>query len=187
MADRPTLESVRAGMPILTPRLMLRRYHPSDLPVLAAMNADPVVMQYLGRPLTTLQTEAMMERINRSLADNGYGMAAVERRTDGAILGMCGFSPEVWYPDDLELGWRLAPAYWGQGYASEAGAAWLAFAFEAHGVDRVISIADVPNARSIAVMKRLGFTLDHTAELDDKGETFAAVIYAISRARWQAG
>ena len=51
---------------------------------------------------------------------------------------------------------------------------------------RIISIADVPNARSIAVMKRLGMTLDHTAELVHEGETFSAVIYAITRERWQS-
>ena len=41
-------------------------------------------------------------------------------------------------------------------------------------------------ARSIAVMKRLGMTLDHTAELVHEGETFSAVIYAITRERWQS-
>ena len=54
------------------------------------------------------------------------------------------------------------------------------------GSPRIISIADVPNARSIAVMKRLGMTLDHTAELVHEGETFSAVIYAITRERWQS-
>lgn len=181
-----TLDDIRAGLPLLTPRLRLRRYQPSDLALLAAMNADPEIMQYLGRPLDRAQSDAMADRINRNLATKAYGMAAVERRADGAFMGMCGFSPEIWYPDDLELGWRLARPYWGQGYATEAGAAWLSFAFEAHGVDRVISIADAPNARSIAVMKRLGFTLDHAAELDDHGETFSAVIYAISRDTWRA-
>lgn len=182
----PSLADIRAGVPILTQRLKLRRYQPSDLPVLAVMNGDPEIMQYLGRPLTAAQSDDLAATINERLATRGYGMAAVERRADGAFIGMCGFSPEVWYPDDLELGWRLGRTFWGEGYATEAGTAWLAFAFEAHGVDRVISIADAPNARSIAVMKRLGFKLDHSAELDDDGETFSAVIYAISRGAWRS-
>jgi hypothetical protein len=51
---------------------------------------------------------------------------------------------------------------------------------------RIISIADVLNARSIAVMKRLAMTLDHTAELVHEGDTFSAVIYAITKERWQS-
>ncbi len=181
-----TLDDILAGKPILTDRLVLRPHREEDLPQHAAMNADPEVMRYLGGTLTAAQSDAMAARINAGLASHGHGMAAVERRADGQLLGMCGMSFEVWYPDVLELGWRLARPYWGQGYATEAGRAWQAIAFDVYGENRLISIADVPNAKSIAVMKRLGFTFDHAAELsDDKGD-FSAVIYAISREAWRA-
>lgn len=184
-----TRDDIRAGKPILTERLILRPYRDDDLPLLAALNADPEVMRYLGGAMTTAQSDAMAARINARLASRGEGMAAVERRADGRLLGMCGMSPEIWYPDVLELGWRLARPYWGQGYACEAGRAWLRIAFDVYDEDRLISLADAPNQRSIAVMKRLGFTFDHAAELEDDAGAFSAVIYAITRARWmdQAG
>ena len=177
---------IRAGKPIVTERLILRPYRDDDLPFLAAMNGDPEVMRYLGGTMTPVESNAMVARINAKLASDGHGMAAVERRADGQLLGMCGMSYEVWYPDVLELGWRLARPFWGQGYATEAGRAWARIAFEVYGEQRLISIADAPNDNSTAVMKRLGFTFDHAAELsDDKGD-FSAVIYSITREAWAA-
>lgn len=181
-----TLDDIRAGKPIITDRLIIRPYRDDDVPLLAAMNADPEVMRYLGGVRTTAQSEAMAARINARLASHGQGMAALERREDGQFIGACGMSPEVWYPDVLELGWRLARPYWGYGYASEAGRAWARIAFEIYGEPRLISIADAPNDRSTAVMKRLGFSFDHAAELDDNGETFQAVIYSLTREAWRA-
>jgi RimJ/RimL family protein N-acetyltransferase len=181
-----TRDDIRTGTPVVTERLILRPYRDEDLPHLVALNADPEVMRYLGGTRTAAQSEAIAARINAKLASDGFGMAAVERRADGQFLGMCGMSPEIWYPDVLELGWRLARPFWGFGYASEAGRAWQRIAFEIFGEPRLISIADAPNAQSIAVMKRLGFTFDHAAELDDNGELFPAVIYSITRETWRA-
>ena len=110
-------------------------------------------------------------------------MLAVERREDGAFLGICGLSYEQWYPDDLQIGWRLFQHYWGFGYAYEAARVWRDHAFN-QGAPRLISISDVPNTRSHQLMQRLGMWHDHTATLDDDGETFDAHIYALSREDW---
>jgi RimJ/RimL family protein N-acetyltransferase len=99
---------------------------------------------------------------------------------------MCGLHHVRWYPDDIEIGWRLAREYWGHGYATEAAVAWLQYGFEVLALPRVISIADVPNEKSIGVMKRLGMTLDHEAELEENGENSDAAVYAITAAQWQA-
>ena len=169
---------------IVTARLILRTFRAGDLAPFATLNADPKVMEFLGAPLDTDASDAIALGAGRSFAAEGIGKLAVERRSDGAFLGSCGLSREQWYPDDLEVGWRLARPYWGRGYATEAGRAWLAYAFEIVRCDRVISIADAPNQRSIAVMKRLGLTLDRTATLIDAGEPFEAVVYALSAERW---
>ncbi len=99
---------------------------------------------------------------------------------------MCGVHVLGWYPDDLEIGWRLARAYWGHGYATEAARAWLPIAFEVKGAPRVISVTDKPNARSIAVMRRLGMSLDHEAVLEEDGATFEAVIHSLAVDDWRA-
>ena len=91
------------------------------------------------------------------------------------------------YPDDLEVAWRLAHRYWGHGYATEAATAWLDHAFDELGVARVISITDRPNVRSLAVMRRLGMTFDHEAEVEDDGVLFEAVIHSITAEQWREG
>ncbi len=169
-----------------TQRLVLRTFREDDLPHYAAMNADPAVVEFLGGPVDRQESDAIAAWANDLHEREGLGLLAVERASDGRFLGMCGIHHLHWYPDDLEIGWRLAPEFWGQGYATEAAATWMAFAFERFAFPRLISVTDAPNLRSIAVMRRLGMTLDHEAELNDDGETFDAVIYAITRDQWLA-
>lgn len=170
---------------LITPRLTLRSWRPDDLPAFAALNADPEVMRYLGDVLSTEQSDSLAEGIQELYVRRGLGMLPVERRDDGAFLGMCGVSYTPWYPDE-EIGWRFARAHWGQGYATESAAAWISWAFTELGVSRLISVTDVPNKRSIAVMQRLGMTLDHEAELEDEGVRFPAVVHSITAERWRA-
>ncbi len=165
---------------LTTPRLTLRNWRPEDLAPYAAMAADPDVMRWLGGPRSHDTTAAELHHAARDLAAHGYGKLAVERTSDGAFLGMCGLSIETWYPRDLEIGWRIAPAHQGQGYATEAALAWRDHAFTTLNLPRLISIADVPNTASIRVMQKLGMTLDHTATLQDGDETFDAVIYTLA-------
>lgn len=173
------------GQPVLaTDRLILRAFRRDDLPPYEALGRDPVVMRYLGGLWSAEKTRQAVLDANRSLDTHGYGFLAVERRSDGAFLGVAGLSVEHWYPDDLQVGWRLFEHYWGQGYASEAGQAWLDLAFERTTRQRIIAMADTPNDRSLAVMRRLGMTYDHEARLRDGDEEFDATIYAISRADW---
>ena len=165
---------------IETERLVLRTFRESDLPEFGVFHADPAFMQYIGgRVLPRGITDGIAAGAQAAFASTGVGKIAVERKADGAFLGMAGLSVEDWYPDDLEVGWRIGRRYWGQGYASEAGAAWVRHAFEVLDAPRVISVADVPNRRSIAVMERIGLRLDHEAELRDEFGIFAAVIYTI--------
>ena len=98
---------------------------------------------------------------------------------------MCGLHHLDWYPDDIEIGWRLAREHWGHGYATEAANAWLDFAFTKFNLPRVISVTDAPNKRSIAVMQRLGMVVDHYATLVDGGHTFEAVVHAITKQQWE--
>ena len=170
---------------ITTHRLILRSFRREDLAHYNALGQDPVVMRFLGGVWSEEKTLEAAQGANQSLIENGYGFLAVERRSDGLFLGISGLSVEQWYPDDLQVGWRLFQQHWGHGYASEAGRAWLDFAFARAGRERIISMADTPNHRSIAVMRRLGMTFDHEARLRDGDDEFDATIYAITRAAWQ--
>ncbi len=169
-----------------TERLVLRPFVEGDVAAYAAMNADPEVMRWLGGPRPLEQTRAEMQGGNDSLAREGFGKVAIERAADGQFLGMCGLSLEAWAsPDYLEIGWRLAPQFQGQGLVTEAARAWLDYGFATLGLEHVISVADVPNVKSIAVMQRLGMTLEYEGELEVEGDRFLGVIYGIERGDWK--
>jgi RimJ/RimL family protein N-acetyltransferase len=172
---------------LTTPRLLLRTFRRDDLPLYAALNADPEVVRYLGGiPLTRQHSDNIAGWAQQCYAEEGLGLLAVERHEDGAFLGMCGLHHQRSYPDDVEVGWRLAREHWGRGYATEAATAWLDHAFVVLGLPRVISITDPPNVRSLAVMHRLGMVFDHEAEVEDEGVLFQAVVYAITAAQWRS-
>lgn len=169
---------------LTTPRLLLRTWREDDLPPYAAMNADPEVVEYLGGPLTREGSDEIAAWANHLHETEGIGLLAVERREDGAFLGMCGLHRLSSFPDDVEVAWRLARQHWGHGYATEAATAWLDHGFEVLGLPRVISISDPPNERSIAVMRRLGMTFEQETDVEEDGERFRAVVYAIGAETW---
>lgn len=177
---------VEGAVALTTDRLTLRTFRADDLPLYAALNADPEVAQYLGGPASREYSDEIAEWANDCYAADGLGLLAIERSEDHRFLGMCGLHEQRWYPDDIEIGWRLAREHWGHGYVTEAAVAWLGHAFGARGLPRVISIADVDNERSVAVMRRLGMSLDHHAELPDEetGEPFDSVVFSISSEQW---
>jgi RimJ/RimL family protein N-acetyltransferase len=169
-----------------TQRLVLRTFRLDDLPHYAALNAHPEVVRYLGgEALTPAYSDEIAEWANELYETEGMGLLAVERREDGAFVGMCGLHHLESYPDDVEVGWRLAYEHWGYGYATEAAAAWLDHGFDRLELPRVISATDPPNERSLAVMRRLGMTFDHEGEIVDDGVVFRAVIYSITAERWR--
>ena len=171
---------------LTTPRLLLRTYRPEDLPLFAALNADPAVMETLGgEALTREHSDDIAAWAQECWESERVGLLAVARREDGAFLGMCGLHHQRAYPDDLEVAWRLAHEHWGAGYATEAATAWLDYAFDNLRMPRVISITDRPNVRSLAVMQRLGMTLDHEAEVEDDGVMFQALIHATTPDQWR--
>jgi RimJ/RimL family protein N-acetyltransferase len=169
-----------------TDRLILRPFRDEDLPAWAELNADPVVMKYLGPPLNHEQTDQLAEAINNQYLAEGIGFLAIERRSDGQFLGAGGLSREPWHPDDLEIGWRLAREHWGHGYASEMALSWLEYAFTDLDLPRVLSTTDAPNLSSIAVMERIGMSFVRATELVDDGVPFDAVIYSITQETWRS-
>jgi RimJ/RimL family protein N-acetyltransferase len=163
-----------------TERLILRPFQDTDLDAWAALNSDPEVMRYIGGPLSRADADLDAAGINHQWESEQFGFLAIERAADGAFLGAGGLSREAWYPDTLEVGWRLARTYWGHGYATEAAAHWLAYGFTELRLPKINSVTDTPNERSIAVMRRLGMTFDHTADLSLDGLQFNATIYSMT-------
>lgn len=146
-----------------TERLILRQFRELDLDAAAEMCADPEVMRFIGefKPLDRMGTWRMMATHLGHWQLRGYGMWAVEEKSSGRLIGRVGlWKPEGW--PELEVGWMLHRAYWGRGFASEAGQASIDAAFRVLGVDHLISIIHPENAASIRVAERLGETLERT-------------------------
>ncbi|WP_462203472.1 GNAT family N-acetyltransferase, partial [Frankia sp. CcWB3] len=112
---------------------------------------------------------------------NGFGMWIIEDRETGAFLGRAGLYEEYGWPD-IEVAWTVRRDRWGQGIATEGGAAALEFAFTETNRNRVISIIHPENTSSIRVAEKLGLTLAE-GPVDRDGEP--RNIYAISRAEWE--
>jgi RimJ/RimL family protein N-acetyltransferase len=157
-------------VPILeTPRLRLRAFRESDLEAQAAVMRDPEVVRHLGG--APFPREDTWRRIATAMGLwplLGFGYWAVERREDGAYVGQAGFSD---FKRDMqpsieglpEMGWILAPYAQGQGYASEAVAAGLAWADAALPGREITAIIDAANAPSIRVAEKTGFTIREEA------------------------
>lgn len=155
-----------------TERLLLRQWRASDLGPWAAMNADPVVREFLGGPLTREQSAASLERFRAGIRSRGWGFWAVEVIGTGEFVGFAGFDevdPGMPF-HGVEIGWRLARGAWGHGYATEAARACVDHGFGEMGLTEILAVAAKDNVRSHAVMRRLGMTHDPAEDFEDPTE-----------------
>ncbi len=151
------------GPELATERLLLRRWRADDREAFAALNADARVMEHFPGRLSEVQSRDRMRRIEEHFERHGFGLWALERRDAPGAIGFTGLSvPEFEAPFTpcVEIGWRLAFEHWGRGYASEAARAAVDFAFAELGLHELVSYTVPANARSLAVMRRLGMRLD---------------------------
>jgi RimJ/RimL family protein N-acetyltransferase len=154
---------------ITTPRLLLRRWRASDRVPFARINADPRVMEFLPAVLDREQSDALMARIERHFDEHGFGLWAVEIPGVVECAGYVGLAVprfESHFTPCVEIGWRLASAHWGQGYATEGARAALAFGFEQRGLREIVSFTVPENIRSRRVMERIGMTRTPADDFD---------------------
>jgi len=153
-----------------TERLLLRRWRDSDLDPFAAINADPVVMEHFFHGVRTrAETADFIGRIEQEFERRGFGLWAVEAFGVASFIGFVGLHEAVFeapFTPAVEVGWRLARAHWGQGYATEAARAAVAFGFEQAGLAEIVSFTNVSNLRSQRVMERIGMTRDPLGNFD---------------------
>jgi len=142
-----------------TERLLLRQWKDSDLKPFAAMNADKRVMEFYPAPLSQQESDAMANTCKSLIAERGWGFWALEEKNTGRFIGFTGLhvpKHQLPFSPCVEIGWRLAPEYWGKGFVTEAAQAALNIAFQKLGLDEVVSFTAKANIRSAAVMERLG-------------------------------
>jgi RimJ/RimL family protein N-acetyltransferase len=169
---------------LTTDRLVLRGWGDGDEEAFAAINADPEVARFTnGRPMTREETRVFLERIQDGWDRRGYGLWAVEDVESHAFLGFIGLSHHRWYPDDVEVGWRLARWCWGRGLATEGAAAAVRHAFDEVGLDRVISIIHRDNVASRRVAEKNRFSIWKEAVHPKPGDGTPLPIVVYARGR----
>ena len=152
-----------------TERLRLRHWRDADRQPFAALNADPVVMEHFPATLFRDESDRLMDRIVAAMAEHPWGLWAVEVVEGAPFVGFVGLSQPSWEADFtpcVEVGWRLARAHWGRGYATEAARRALAYGLEEIGLDEIVSFTAVQNVRSRRVMQRIGMTRDPADDFD---------------------
>lgn len=175
---------------LTTKRLLLRRWRVEDRVPFRALNADPRVMEFMPGLLPPEASDAQVDRAELHFARNGFGPFAAELQQNGAFLGFIGLSiPRFDAPfmPAVEIGWRLAAYYWGQGLATEGAREVLRYGFEELGLSGVVSFTTAANIRSRRVMEKLRMTYDPNEDFGhpDLAEDHPQrhhVLYRLSRA-----
>jgi RimJ/RimL family protein N-acetyltransferase len=147
-----------------TDRLILREWRDADLEPFVTLNSDPEVARYLrGRPMTIEETAASFASIREHWGVHGFGRFVAELRETGEFIGFIGMGYLPHWPELAaipEIGWRLSPAHWNRGLATEGARAVLADAFARRGFARVISTTLPENRASVRVMEKIGMRFD---------------------------
>lgn len=149
---------------IYTQRLCLRQWHRQDRQPFAALNADPKVMRYFPKCLNRQESDALAERCEILIRENGWGFWALEEQKTNNFIGFVGLhkpAAKLPFQPCIEIGWRLARPAWKQGFASEAARAALDFGFKILKLNEIVAFTAIRNEPSIAVMKRLKMERDN--------------------------
>ena len=156
---------MKAPIEFETQRLLLRRWKIADREPFAALNADPVVMEYFPAPLTREQSDTTVDRCDQAIVERGWGAWATEIKATGEFIGFVGLNiPRNDLPVSpcVEILWRLAKAHWRQGFATQAARGALRVGFEVLELPEIVAFTVPSNTRSRAVMERLGMKMDAT-------------------------
>ena len=178
---------------LTTPRLVLRAWHPRDREPFAEMSQDEEVMRYFPKLLNRGESDAQREKMQALIEERGWGFWAIERREDGAFIGLAGLHQKgADFPNGplVEIGWRVARPFWRRGYALEAAKATLRFAFESLHLGEVYAFTVLSNTPSRRLMRRLGMSdlhcdFDHP-DLPEGHPLCRHCLYMISAEQWRS-
>jgi RimJ/RimL family protein N-acetyltransferase len=171
-------------MELRTPRIILRPFRQEDIDAMEQLFANPDFMRFsLGVYTERKQTVAFIEKVigwNRAAIPSQFAVAP--RSEDDAVIGYCGFHHHPEVPGEVEIGYRLHPAYWNRGLITEAARAVRDHGFRHWKLARVISLIHPENIPSRRVAEKNGMKVEK--EIMFRG--FPTLVYAITREEWLA-
>ncbi len=140
-------------------RLGFRNWLKTDIEPMAAMNADPDVMEFFPGTKGYTETVAFIERMQQQLADKGYCYYAVDKLENGEFIGFIGISVQAFeasFTPCIDIGWRLCKQEWNKGYATEGAQRCIDYAFNELNINKLTAIAPKANVKSERIMKKIG-------------------------------
>jgi len=147
-----------------TARLILREMQPSDAEAMLRLHSNPLVQEYTGDPtINTLEgIQNKIEEKTNEYRDYGYGRWVTILKEGKQFVGWAGLSylPEF---DEVDLGYRFLPEFWGKGLATEVSRAILKYGFNELQLERIIAMAMKENKASIRVMQKVGMQFEKLA------------------------
>jgi RimJ/RimL family protein N-acetyltransferase len=171
-------------VPLETDRLTLRRSRPEDHETISAYRSDPAVHRYQGWERTDAEgIRGQIEEMSRRLPGQpgGWVQLSVVDRETGRLIGDVGLSPVDDEPGVIEIGYTIAPVFQGQGYATEAVGALIAYAVSTLGADIVRAYASAKNLPSIRVAQKVGMRLIERFERRHGDRVWYGVRYELHR------
>ena len=159
---------------ILTQRLGLRNWLPSDEAPFIAMCQDPDVMKHFPSTLSASETLELIDNLKKHFDEFGYTYFAVDVIETGAFIGFIGMKQQSWeskYTPCVDIGYRIKKSAWGKGYATEGAVACLKAAFSTFKIEEVLSFTTDTNTASEHIMKKIGMryvgTVQHPSIVND--------------------
>jgi len=180
---------------LLTERLLLRQWQECDVEPLIRMNQDSQVTEFMHGPLTRQESEKRAATYKNHIETHGWGRWAVSIPNQADFIGWIGLCPIIYAlpflsPSLIEVGWRLLPEFWGNGYATEGAKAALKYGFEILKKNEIVSLTIAANIRSQRVLEKLGMhhapqdTFDHPKV--EKGSPLKQqLLYRITKKQWE--
>jgi RimJ/RimL family protein N-acetyltransferase len=166
-----------------TTRLILRPFREKDLDVLAELMANPDFMRFSLGVFSREQTASFLEKVIHWDRRGLPSQFAAIHRDDNRLIGYCGFfHQQVDGTNEIEIGYRLHPDYWGRGLATEAARAVRDHAFADLKLPRVISLIHPENVPSRRVAEKNGMKLEKQTVF----RGFPTLVFAINRKQWMA-
>ena len=176
-------------IPVRTPRLLLREFRDNDFDAVLAYSSDPAVTRYLFfGPRNEDSTQEYLDELLQSQRERPRSRfeLAVEECVTGQVIGACDLS--LVEPNVMDLGYMLASAAWGKGYATEIAQHLLDAAFEQLRIDQVISTVDVNNRASIRVLEKIGMRWEaiYRRHRRAKNRWWDCHLFVMPRPVWEA-
>ena len=166
---------------ITTERITLRKFSKSDILALEKLFSDKQVMVFSDGMMTPPEVDAWLQaRLKSYQQDDGIWIFALELRSTKEMIGFCGLSHlrNVNGNREIEVGYRILPAFWGQGLATEAVLAVKEYAFSRLKLKRLTAMIDPANHQSIRVAQKAGMVYER--EIMMKGYEYPDHLYAIN-------